>query len=174
MIVKVIYYSNLPLQRKDAGSKYNEIPRDIIDAAVAAEDDTFWTNIGVDIPANVAAIVRNYRNPDGRPVGASTITQQLVRHIAFSYEERVGVSYERKLREIFLSIILTQQRSKEAIMQMYLNEIYYGNLAYGIEAAAQTYFNKPAIELTLAEAAFLAGLPQSPYELDPYTNFEGR
>jgi membrane peptidoglycan carboxypeptidase len=58
-------------------------------------------------------------------------------------------------------------------MQMYLNEIYYGNLAYGIEAAAQTYFNKPAIELNLAEAAFLAGLPQSPYELDPYTNFEG-
>jgi membrane peptidoglycan carboxypeptidase len=153
--------------------KYNEIPRGIIDAAVAAEDDTFWTNIGVDIPANVAAIVRNYRNPDGRPVGASTITQQLVRHIAFTYEERVGVSYERKLREIFLSLILTQQRSKEAIMQMYLNEIYYGNLAYGIEAAAQTYFNKPAIDLNLAEAAFLAGLPQSPYELDPYTNFEG-
>ena len=152
--------------------KYNEIPRDIIDAAVAAEDDTFWTNIGVDIPANIAAIVRNYRNPDGRPVGASTITQQLVRHIAFTYEERVGVSYERKLREIFLSVILTQQRSKEAIMQMYLNEIYYGNLAYGIEAAAQTYFNKPALELNLAEAAFLAGLPQSPYELDPYTNFE--
>ncbi len=153
--------------------KYNEIPRDIIDAAVAAEDDTYWTNIGVDIPANIAAIIRNYRNPDGRPVGASTITQQLVRHIAFTYEERVGVSYERKLREIFLSIILTQQRSKEAIMQMYLNEIYYGNLAYGIEAAAQTYFNKPAIELNLAEAAFLAGLPQSPYELDPFTNFEG-
>jgi len=152
--------------------KYNEIPRDIIDAAVAAEDDTFWTNIGVDIPANVAAIVRNYRNPDGRPVGASTITQQLVRHIAFSYEERVGVSYERKIREIFLSTILTQQRSKEAIMQMYLNEIYYGNLAYGIEAAAQTYFNKPALELSLAEAAFLAGLPQSPYELDPYSNFD--
>ncbi len=106
-------------------------------------------------------------------MGASTITQQLVRHIVFSYEERIGVSYERKLREIFLSVILTQQRSKEAIMQMYLNEIYYGNLAYGIEAAAQTYFNKPAIDLTLAEAAFLAGLPQSPYELDPYSNFEG-
>jgi membrane peptidoglycan carboxypeptidase len=153
--------------------KYNEIPRAIIDAAVAAEDDTYWTNIGVDIPANVAALVRNYRNPNGRPVGASTITQQLVRHIVFSYEERVGVSYERKLREIFLSVILTQQRSKEAIMQMYLNEIYYGNLAYGIEAAAQTYFNKPALELSLAEAAFLAGLPQSPYELDPYSNFEG-
>jgi membrane peptidoglycan carboxypeptidase len=152
---------------------YNEIPRTIIDATVAAEDDTFWTNPGVDVAANVAALVRNYRNPDGRPVGASTITQQLVRHVAFSYEERIAISYQRKLREMFLAFILTQQRSKEAIMQMYLNEIYYGNLAYGIEAAAQTYFGKAAIDLNLAEAAFLAGLPQSPYELDPYTNFAG-
>ena len=153
--------------------EYNEIPRVVIDATVSAEDDTFWTNPGVDVAANVAAIVRNYRNPDGRPVGASTITQQLVRHIAFTYEERIAVSYQRKLREMFLAFILTQQRSKEAIIQMYLNEIYYGNLAYGIEAAAQTYFGKPASELNLAEATFLAGLPQSPYELDPYTNFEG-
>ncbi|MCB8984847.1 MAG: transglycosylase domain-containing protein [Ardenticatenaceae bacterium] len=153
--------------------QYNEIPRVLIDATVAAEDDTFWTNPGVDVAANVAALVRNYRNPDGRPVGASTITQQLVRHIAFTYEERIAVSYQRKLREMFLAFILTQQRSKEAIIQMYLNEIYYGNLAYGIEAAAQTYFGKPATELTLGEAAFLAGLPQSPYELDPYSNFAG-
>ncbi len=152
---------------------YNEIPRVIIDATVAAEDDTFWTNPGVDVAANVAALVRNYRNPDGRPVGASTITQQLVRHIAFTYEERIAVSYERKLREMFLAFMLTQQRSKEAIIQMYLNEIYYGNLAYGIEAAAQTYFGKAAVDLNLAEAAFLAGLPQSPYELDPYNNWEG-
>ena len=151
--------------------QYNEIPRVIIDATVAAEDDTFWTNPGVDVAANVAALVRNYRNPDGRPVGASTITQQLVRHIAFTYEERIAVSYQRKLREMFLAFILTQQRSKEAIIQMYLNEIYYGNLAYGIEAAAQTYFGKSAVDLNLAEAAFLAGLPQSPYELDPYNNF---
>ncbi|MBK8986971.1 MAG: transglycosylase domain-containing protein [Chloroflexi bacterium] len=152
---------------------YSEIPRVIIQATVAAEDDTFWTNPGVDVAANVAALVRNYRNPDGRPVGASTITQQLVRHIAFTYEERIAVSYQRKLREMFLAFILTQQRSKEAIIQMYLNEIYYGNLAYGIEAAAQTYFGKAAADLTLAEAAFLAGLPQSPYELDPYSNWEG-
>jgi membrane peptidoglycan carboxypeptidase len=152
---------------------YNEIPRTVIDATIAAEDKTFWSNPGVNVAATVAALVYNYRRQGERPVGASTITQQLVRHIAFSYEERVAVSYERKLREMFLSIILTQQRSKEAIIQMYLNEIYYGNLAYGIEAAAQTYFGKPAIELNLAEATFLAGLPQSPYELNPYTNFAG-
>ncbi|WP_420641052.1 transglycosylase domain-containing protein [Candidatus Leptofilum sp.] len=151
---------------------YSEIPQTVVDATVAVEDDTFWTNYGVDPAAIGAALLNNYRNQDGRPVGASTITQQLVRHIAFTYEERVSVSYERKLREIFLAFIMTQQRSKEAIIQMYLNEIYYGNLAYGIEAAAQTYFGKAAQELNLAEAAFLAGLPQSPLDWDPYTNFE--
>ncbi|MCP4356479.1 MAG: penicillin-binding protein [Chloroflexi bacterium] len=153
---------------------YNELPQAIIDATVSVEDDTFWTNYGFDPAAIGAALLSNYRQvDDGRPVGASTITQQLVRHVAFDFNERAAVSYERKLREIFLAWIMTQRRSKQAIIQMYLNEIYYGNLAYGIEAAAQTYFGKAATDLTLAEAAFLAGLPQSPVEWDPYTNFEG-
>ncbi|MCB0029394.1 MAG: penicillin-binding protein, partial [Anaerolineales bacterium] len=151
---------------------YSEIPQIVKDATVAVEDDTFWTNPGFDPAAIGAAILSNYRNEGDRPVGASTITQQLVRSIVFTYEERVGTSYERKIREIFLAGILTQKRSKESILTMYLNEIYYGNLAYGIEAAAQTYFGKPATELTLAEAALLVGLPQSPIELDPYFNFE--
>jgi membrane peptidoglycan carboxypeptidase len=153
--------------------EYAEMPETIINATIAVEDDTFWTNQGFDPEAIAAAFISNYRNQDGRPVGASTITQQLVRHIAFTYEERVTASYERKIREVFLAFILTQQRTKYEIVQMYLNEIYYGNLAYGIEAAAQTYFGKGAADLTLAEAAFLAGLPQSPAELDPYNNFEG-
>lgn len=153
---------------------YQEIPLTIMQATVTVEDDTFWTNPGFDPAAIGAALLSNYRNQGtSRPVGASTITQQLVRYIAFSYEERVATSYERKIREIFLAWILTRQRSKQEILTMYLNEIYYGNLAYGIEAATQTYFGKPAGELTLGEAAFLAGLPQSPAELDPYTNFEG-
>ena len=150
---------------------FSEIPDFVKDATVAVEDDTFWTNLGFDPAAIGAAVLSNYRNDGGRPVGASTITQQLVRSIAFTYEERVTASYERKLREIFLAGILTQKRSKASILTMYLNEIYYGNLAYGIEAAAQTYFGKPAADLTLAEAALLVGLPQSPIELDPYTNF---
>ncbi|MEM7117257.1 MAG: transglycosylase domain-containing protein [Chloroflexota bacterium] len=151
---------------------YNEIPDIAKNAAVAIEDDTFWTNLGFDPAAIGAALVSNYRQENGRPIGASTITQQLVKHIAFTYEERVGVSYTRKIREIFLAFIMTQQRSKQEILQMYLNEIYYGNLAYGIEAAAQTYFGKTAVDLTLAETAFLAGLPQAPLQLDPYTNFD--
>ncbi|MDX1686850.1 MAG: transglycosylase domain-containing protein [Candidatus Promineifilaceae bacterium] len=153
--------------------EYEEIPRAVISATVAVEDDTFWENPGFDAPAIAAAALARVRQEEGRPAGASTITQQLVRHIAFTYEERVAVSYQRKLREIFLAFILTQQRSKREIMTMYLNEIYYGNLAYGVEAAAQSYFGKRAAELTLGEAAFLAGLPQSPVELDPYRNFEG-
>ena len=152
---------------------FADIPQSIIDATVAVEDDTFWTNRGLDPEAIIAALVSNYQNQDERPVGASTITQQLVRHVAFSYEERVKTSYERKLREIFLAFILTQRRSKQDIITMYLNEIYYGNLAYGVEAAAQTYFGKAASDLSLAEAAFLASLPQAPYDLDPYSNFEG-
>ncbi|MEZ4510718.1 MAG: transglycosylase domain-containing protein [Chloroflexota bacterium] len=151
---------------------YSEIPEVVRNATIAAEDDTFWTNPGIDPAAIIAAIIGNFRNENGRPIGASTITQQLVRHIVFTYEERTAVSYTRKFREIFLAFIMTQQRTKPEILQMYLNEIYYGNLAYGIEAAAQTYFGKPALDLTLGEAAFLAGLPQSPLELDPYSNLE--
>ncbi|MFW6068343.1 MAG: transglycosylase domain-containing protein [Chloroflexota bacterium] len=151
---------------------YEEIPRVVVEATIAVEDDTFWQNPGFDAPAIAAALISNLRNEGGRPAGASTITQQLVRHVAFNYEERVNVNYERKFREVFLAFILTQQRSKRDILTMYLNEIYYGNLAYGIEAAAQTYFGKAAGDLTMGEAAFLAGLPQSPVQLDPYRNLE--
>jgi membrane peptidoglycan carboxypeptidase len=149
---------------------YDELPPVVIAATIAVEDDTFWSNPGFDPAAIVAALISNYRNVGDRPVGASTITQQLVRMVAFTYEERITPSYDRKIREVFLAAILTRQRSKQDILLMYLNEIYYGNLAYGIEAAAQTYFGKPAGELNLAEAAFLAGLPQAPVELDPYNH----
>ncbi len=152
---------------------YDQIPRTVIDAVVAVEDDTFWANPGFDPPAIFAALVANARRQDARPIGASTITQQLVRHIAFDYDERVGASYRRKALEIFYAFILTRQRSKQDIMAMYLNEIYFGNLAYGIEAAAQTYFDVPAAELTVGQAALLAGLPQSPLEWNPYVNMAG-
>ena len=151
---------------------YDQIPVNVINATIAVEDDTFWDNPGFDPAALLAAIISNSRN-EGRPVGGSTITQQLVRHIAFTYEQRVATSYERKAREIFYAFILTRQRSKSEIMAMYLNEIYYGNLTYGIEAASQTYFGKPATELRLEEAAFLAGIPQSPVDWNPYANFAG-
>lgn len=161
-----------PIEQKVA-LEFADIPQTVISATIAVEDDTFWTNLGFDPAAIGAAVIYNVQNSDSRPIGASTITQQLVRHIAFTYEERVGTSYERKIREIMLATVLTQKRSKEEILTLYLNEIYYGNLAYGIEAAAQTYFGKPAADLDLAEASFLAGLPQAPIQWDPYTNFDG-
>lgn len=151
----------------------SQVPQDVIEATIAVEDDTFYENIGLDAPSLIAAIIANFRNTDGRPVGGSTITQQIVRHIAFDYEERTAVSYDRKTKEMVLAWIMNRKYSKDEILEMYLNEIYYGNLAYGIEAAAQTYFGKSAAELTLAEASLLAALPQSPVELDPLTNLEG-
>ena len=158
---------------KRAVISYADMPQTLVDATVSIEDDTFFDNDGYDLPALVAALIANFRNPDSRPVGGSTITQQLVRHIAFDYEERTAVSYNRKAKELILAYIMSQEFSKEEILEMYLNEIYYGNLAYGVEAAAQTYFGKTATELSLAEATLLAGLPQSPVELDPLTNLEG-
>ncbi len=149
-----------------------QIPETLIQATIAVEDDTFYENIGLDAPSLLAALIANLRNRDGRPVGGSTITQQLVRHIVFEYDERTAVSYSRKTREIILAWIMNRKFTKDEILEMYLNEIYYGNLAYGIEAASQTYFGKSATELSLAEASLLAGLPQSPVELDPLTNFE--
>ena len=150
-----------------------EMPEYLTKATIAVEDDTFYENIGLDAPSLVAALVANLRNPGDRPVGASTITQQLVRHVAFDYEERTAVSYDRKIKEIFLAWIMNRSFSKDEILEMYLNEIYYGNLAYGIEAAANTYFGKSAAELSLAEASLLASLPQSPVDLDPFSNLEG-
>jgi len=155
--------TNVPLER---------IPQNLIDGVIATEDDTFYENIGLDAPSLMAAIVSNLRNPGDRPKGASTITQQLVRHVAFDYEERASVNYSRKTKEMILAWLMNKQYSKDEILEMYLNEIYFGNLAYGVEAAAQTYFGKAAVDLSLAEASLLAGLPQSPVELDPLQNFE--
>lgn len=151
----------------------DRIPPEMRQATIAVEDDTFYENIGLDAPSLLAALVYNLRNPDDRPLGGSTITQQLVRHIAFDYEERTAVSYNRKAREIILAWLMNRNYSKDEILELYLNEIYYGNLAYGVEAAAQAYYGKSASELTLAESSMLAALPQSPVDLDPLTNLEG-
>jgi peptidoglycan glycosyltransferase len=144
----------------------SDIPSDVVNATIATEDKTFWDNTGVDFAAIVRAVYQNYSGGSIRS-GASTITQQLVRHIVFDYEERISQDYDRKIKEVALAYLLNRIRSKPEILELYLNEIYYGNLAYGIEAAAQTYFDKSARDLSLAEASLLAGLPQAPRELDP-------
>ncbi|NJK33431.1 MAG: hypothetical protein HC927_14080, partial [Deltaproteobacteria bacterium] len=144
----------------------DQIPDVVKEATIAVEDDDFYTNPGFDPSSNLRA-VRDYLR-EGRVVsGASTITQQLVRNVFFDPEYRAEQSIQRKLEEIALAAVLTQRYEKDYILELYLNEIYYGNLAYGIEAAARTYFGKRASELEVHEAALLAGLPQSPAELNP-------
>ena len=147
----------VPLQR---------ISRYAIAATIATEDRFFYTNVGVDPIAVIRALY--YALSEGEVVsGGSTITQQLVRNVLLSPEERAQKTLGRKLREAVLAIEVARRYPKDKILEIYLNQIYYGNLAYGIEAAAQTYFGKSAAELNLAEAALLAGLSQAPATYDP-------
>ncbi|HUF00142.1 MAG TPA: transglycosylase domain-containing protein [Anaerolineales bacterium] len=149
----------------------DEIAPVLIAATIATEDKDFYEHPGFDAVAIVRALWENYRT-GGQGGGASTITQQLARALLLSPEERAERTYSRKAREIILAAEITRRYSKDDILELYLNEIYYGNLAYGVEAAAETYFGKTANQLTLAEASFLAGLPQSPSVYDIYTNTE--
>ena len=140
-----------------------------IKATLASEDPTFYSNPGVDPTAILRAVLINY-NGEGSS-GGSTITQQLVRAL---YPESIGtdVTITRKAREAIVAVRFSREYEKDEILNLYLNEIYYGNRSYGIEAAAESYFNKHADELTLAEASMLAGLPQLPSFYDPRYNFE--
>lgn len=149
----------------------SEISPYLVAATIATEDKDFYNNPGFDPIAIARALWTNYIT-DGQGGGASTITQQLARALLLSPEERAQRTYSRKTREIILAAEITRRYTKDEILELYLNEIYYGNLAYGIEAAAETYFQKPAKDLTMGEAAFLAGLPQSPAVYDIYTNPE--
>ncbi len=144
----------------------DQIPQDLIDASIATEDDSFWDNPGVDMQSILRAALQWIQEGD-IVSGASTITQQVVRQVAFEYEERIEQSMQRKMKEAILAMLLNERKSKSEILELYLNLNNYGNQAYGVEAAAQLYFGKPAAELNLAQAALLAGLPQAPGELDP-------
>ena len=143
------------------------VPQYLIHATIAIEDDSFLNNIGIDVPATAIAALNYLGAGRDTSPGGSTITQQLVRNIFFDYEKRLQRSVSRKLEEILLALVLTQAKSKDEILEMYLNEIYYGNLAYGVQTAAQTFFGKDIDQLSLGEAALLAGLPQAPAWLDP-------
>lgn len=147
---------------------YDRIPRSFILATIAIEDDSFFDNIGIDIGATFVALLNYVGAESGEKTpGGSTITQQLVRNVLFDYEKRSERSVARKAEEIVLAMVMTQAKSKEEVLEMYLNEIYYGNLAYGVQTAAQTFFGKNIEDLTLGESALLAGLPQAPATLDP-------
>jgi 1A family penicillin-binding protein len=147
--------------------KYEDLPECLINATVATEDHTFFTNPGFDLKAMLRAIWINIRG--GQILaGGSTITQQVVRNLLMSDEERSHRTLHRKIREIILAWQLSRHLSKQEILSLYLNQTYYGSFAYGVEAAAQTYFGKSITELTLAECTLIAGLPQSPAHYNPF------
>ena len=138
----------------------------VLDGTVATEDERFYEHNGVDLYGIMRAVVVQLT---GGHEGASTITQQLVRNTILS-DEQFDDTLERKVREAYLALKMEEIYSKEEILMMYLNTIYFGHGAYGIQAASETYFSKNAIDLTLAEAALLVGLPNSPSRYDPTVN----
>ena len=148
-----------------------EISPYLIAATIATEDKDFFTNPGFDLFGVARALWQNYTR-GGIYSGASTITQQLARALLLDPSERYEQSYQRKAREIVLAYKITQEYSKEEILELYLNENFYGNMAYGVQAAAETYFNTTAEMLDLSQGAFLAGLPQAPSVYDIYNNRE--
>ncbi len=149
----------------------DEISPFVVAATVATEDENFYSHPGFNAWAIVRAFVQNLQS--GEVVsGASSITQQVARMLFLDPEEAAQRTYLRKVKEAILAIELTNNYSKDEILELYLNENFYGNLAYGIEAASETYFGTPADKLTLEQAAFLAGLTQAPSVYDVYTNRE--
>jgi 1A family penicillin-binding protein len=144
----------------------SEISSDTLHAIVAVEDERFYQHGALDYEGLARALVSTLR---GNRQGASTLTQQYVRSTVL-LDEASDMTLARKVREAYISIKVEEMFSKDEILTGYLNAVYFGEGAYGIEAAAQTYFSKKAKDLTLAEAALLCGIPQSPTRLDPYNN----
>jgi len=142
-----------------------QIPATVRDATIATEDPTFYANPGFNPLSIMRAFWQNLRE-GGIVSGASTITQQVVKNTYLSPE----VTWSRKINEAVLATEITRRYSKDKILEIYLNQNYYGNLSYGVGTAAEIYFDKPVRELTLAEAALVAGIPQGPAIYDPYTN----
>jgi penicillin-binding protein 1A len=141
---------------------YEEYPRQLIQAFLAAEDRTFFTHGGIDYPGIFRAILTNMQN-SGRPVGASTITQQVAKNLLLTNE----ISYTRKIRELFLARKIEDVLTKQQILELYLNQIFLGRNAYGVQAAARAYFDKDVDDLALHEAAYLAILPKAPSNYTP-------
>ena len=147
----------------------DSIPQCLKDATIAVEDKNFYTNPGIDLTGIVRALWINIKGGE-TIAGGSTLTQQVARNLLLSRNERSERTLRRKMREAVLAWQMTQKLSKDEILALYLNQINYGGMAYGVEAAAQTYFGKPAKDLLLPECALIAGLPQAPGVYNPFTN----
>lgn len=146
---------------------FDNIPSVLADSFVVMEDRDFYNHSGIDIKAIIRAIIAN-RKSDTIVQGASTITQQVAKNVFLSQE----VTWERKIKEIFLAWELEKMYSKEQILEFYLNNIYFSNGYYGVEAAAKGYFGKSVSELSVSEQAFIAAIPNNPTKYNPLTNYD--
>ncbi len=146
---------------------YDHIPKVMIDSVIAAEDDQFFNHTGLDYVGIARCMVKNVFSGRKR-CGASTITQQTVKTFFLSPEK----TFKRKFKEMILAKRVEEALNKQEILYLYLNQIYFGHGAYGVQEAAQVYFGKDVRDLSVAQAALLAGLPQSPARLDPYRHAE--
>ncbi|MDC1287221.1 penicillin-binding protein 1A [Gammaproteobacteria bacterium] len=145
--------------------RFEKIPRYLIDAVVSVEDDQFWNHAGVDVYALMAAVYEVVTT--GRKTrGGSTITMQVARNFFLSPEQ----TYTRKFNEILLALKIEKELDKEKIIELYLNKIFLGHRAYGISAASQVYYDKKLLDITLAQAAMIAGLPKAPSKYNPISN----
>ncbi|BBU38222.1 hypothetical protein APP_05140 [Aeribacillus pallidus] len=145
--------------------KIENIPKNVQNAFIATEDVRFFEHNGIDFKRIAGATVANVKEGFGAE-GGSTITQQVVKNSFLTPEKTL----KRKIQEAYLAVQLERRYSKEEILEMYLNKVYFGQGAYGVATAAETYFNKSVKKLTISEAALLAGLPQRPSEYDPFKN----
>lgn len=150
--------------------KYEEIPQVVIDAVISIEDERFFTHSGVDLRRTFAAIGTYVINGGNSNFGGSTITQQLIKNVGNDDES----SWQRKIREWYRAIMLEKMLSKEKIFEAYVNTIYFGDGAYGIEVASQNFFGKSVKEVNTAEAAVLAAKIQSPESTNPYNGEEAK
>ena len=156
---------SIPAERNREPVTNTQMSKWLPRATVAIEDRRFWQHGGVDYVGIARAAWKDVSA--GKVLeGGSTITQQLVRNLYTGQEK----TFTRKIKEACLAIKLAQKWPKQKVLDEYLNTVYYGNHAYGVEAAAQTYFSKHASQLTLSQAALIAGLPQAPSDYDPYHN----
>src|SRR5687768_11914020 len=142
----------------------DQVPKVLKDAVLAVEDTRFYEHGGVDAKGIARAMLSNLQH--GTRQGASTITQQVARNVYLSSEQ----TYSRKLYEALLALRLERQLSKDQILEIYMNQIYLGNRSYGFAAASEAYFGKPLKNLSIAEAAMLAGLPKAPRTGNPVSN----
>src|SRR5713101_7742263 len=160
-VIEALYHQNrtvVPL---------NKISIKLQRATIDTEDRSFYSNSGVDYRRLMVAIFYDLTHRSAT-LGASTITEQVVKNDVLDTEEARSRTISRKFRELLLAEEMERRYSKQQILELYLNTINYGNGAYGVEAAAETYFQVHASDLTWAQASFLAGLPQAPADYDPF------